>query len=73
VSWLPATWNANLVVWALIWGGLWGFQALALVTRPTLPSFGDLILAIQRSRLVRAFLLAGWAWWGWHVFVRGGW
>lgn len=73
MRWLPDTWTGNLVVWAIIWTALWGYQGLTLWVRPTLPSFGDAVFAVQRSRLVRWALLLGWAWWGWHTFVRGGW
>jgi hypothetical protein len=38
---LLATRDGNLVVWAVVWTVLWGYQAGALLVRPTLPSFGD--------------------------------
>ncbi|MBN2622550.1 MAG: hypothetical protein JXA83_04235 [Acidimicrobiales bacterium] len=36
-------------------------------------TFGDALAAALRPRPVRLLLLAGWLWFGWHVFVRVDW
>jgi hypothetical protein len=65
--------TVNLALWAVVWGALWCWQFVTMSRRPRLPSFGDLVFALQRGRLGRLLLFAGWAWIGWHVFVRGDW
>lgn len=49
---------------------LYELAALRLASVPTL---GDLAAVLARSRAGRWFLLFGWLWLGWHLFVRGGW
>ncbi len=48
------------------------FLAYELVTlaHPKLPSLGDGIDTMVRSRAWRWALLIGWLWLGWHLFVR---
>jgi hypothetical protein len=73
VTWPVPDLTVNLVLWGVIWGALWAWQFVTMARRPDLPSFGDLVLAVQRWRLGRLLLFAGWVWLGWHVFVRGDW
>lgn len=60
-----AGWTVAFVVLAL-------WQLTCLV-QPRLPSLSTVVTLLVRSRLARWLLLAGWFWWGWHVWVRGGW
>ena len=73
MSWPISSYVANNVIWVALWSALFGWQAYAMATRPRFPSFGDLLFALQRLRLFRLLLFAGWAWLGWHVFIRGDW
>ncbi|HEX2042674.1 MAG TPA: DUF6186 family protein [Acidimicrobiales bacterium] len=38
-----------------------------------LATFGDALDVVLRRWPVRAALLAGWLWLGWHLFVRADW
>jgi Family of unknown function (DUF6186) len=47
--------------------------ALELLSRRTgsrIPSFGRLLSAAMRTRTGRVGVVAGWAWFGLHLFVR---
>lgn len=66
---LPPTRAGNLVVWAVLWSALLGWQIVSVVV-PALPSIGDVVRAIRRRWLGRWALLAGWASLGWHLFVE---
>jgi hypothetical protein len=33
-------------------------------------TFGEALTALLQNRAARLFLLAGWLWLGWHLFVR---
>jgi hypothetical protein len=47
------------------------FQALGLLRRRS-ATLGQAIATLARTRPGRPLLLAAWLWWGWHLFVRGG-
>jgi hypothetical protein len=59
----------SLAVWAALGGAVVALQLLALATRrvATLSGLGHLL---ARVAPVRAFLLLGWMWLGWHLFAR---
>jgi hypothetical protein len=69
MSILPADLVLNLVIWALLALCLAAWQTFT-ARSPAQPSFGDLVRHARRWLLVRWLLLAGWAWLGWHLFVR---
>lgn len=60
------------VVWALLFGALFGWEALGLV-RPEagFPTLSDAFRAVMRYPVGRWVLFAVWLWFGWHAFVRG--
>jgi hypothetical protein len=66
---LPETRGANLVVWAVVWGCLVGFQLLTSVV-DRLPSIVAVVRFLRRWWLGRCVLLFGWAWLGVHLFAR---
>jgi hypothetical protein len=39
-------------------------------TRRGLPTIGEAFAALTRTRLARTIAVLGWAWIGWHLFVR---
>ena len=69
---LPESRTLILTVWTVAFAVLVLWHLTCLV-HPRLPSLSTVVTLLTRSRLVRWLLLAGWFWWGWHVWVRGGW
>jgi hypothetical protein len=69
VDFLPSTRAGNLLVWVVIWSsiGVWSAVTLAV---DGLPTFASVVRLVRRFWLGRLFLFAGWAWLGWHIFVR---
>ncbi|MDY6998106.1 MAG: DUF6186 family protein [Actinomycetota bacterium] len=61
-----------LVIWAVLFGALALWQLICLL-HPRLPSLTVVVDLVMTNRITRWLLLAGWFWWGWHVWVRGGW
>ena len=61
-----------LVIWALAFVVLALWQLICLL-HPRLPSLTVVVDVLFQWRILRWLLLAGWFWWGWHVWVRGGW
>ncbi len=59
----------SLVVWAALAAVLVALQLLALGTR-RLAAIGVLGGLLARMAPIRAFLLLGWMWLGWHLFAR---
>lgn len=68
----PESRTLILAVWVVAFAVLALWQLTCLV-HPRLPSLSTVVTILVRRRLVRWLLLAGWFWWGWHVWVRGGW
>lgn len=68
----PESRTLILAVWVVAFAVLALWQLTCLV-HPRLPSLSTVVTILVRSRLVRWLLLAAWFWWGWHVWVRGGW
>jgi hypothetical protein len=66
---LPHDFTANMLIWAVIWSALVGWQVVTARSR-RLPSFAPLVVLVRRTLITRWALLAGWAWLGWHLFVR---
>ncbi len=52
-----------IVVVAAAWGAV-------TATRPGLGTLRQAVDALTRTRLTRSVVLLGWAWIGWHLFVR---
>lgn len=73
VDLLPATRTGNLVVWASFALALVAWQVGTIAVGPRAWSFDDVVGSIHRLRVGRLLLFAFWFWFGWHVFVRGGW
>lgn len=66
------THTITLVGYTVLLSALAVYEILALRVA-AIPTLGDLAAVIARSRAGRWFLLVGWVWLGWHLFVRGGW
>jgi hypothetical protein len=59
---------ANLVLWAVICAALAGWQILT--ARRQLPTIATVVRRAREWWPSRLVLLLGWAWLGWHLFVR---
>ena len=51
--------------------GLVVIWTVATSVRPQLPTLAAVVRAVTAPRIGRVLLLLGWAWLGWHLFVRG--
>jgi hypothetical protein len=47
-----------------------GFHLLSLRPGSRIPPFGELLSHVMRTRSGRVGVVAGWAWFGLHLFVR---
>jgi hypothetical protein len=47
-------------------------EVVGLLSGGRFPTLGDVLSFLMRSRVGRWFVLIGWAWLGWHLFVRSG-
>jgi hypothetical protein len=47
-------------------------EVVGLLSNGRLPTLGDVLSFLMRSRVGRWFVLIGWVWLGWHLFVRSG-
>ena len=59
-----------MIVWIVLGILLVGVELVALVGSERFPTAGDVFTSLMRSNAGRWFVLAGWAWFGWHLFVR---
>jgi hypothetical protein len=63
--------SAGYLVWAILLGALFAWEALALAGVTGVPSLSGVFREITRYRLGRWALFALWLWAGWHFFIRG--
>ncbi len=56
-------------LWVALAISLLALQSVAL-TRNAVPGMGEVLGFAMRTRPGRWFVLVGWAWLGWHLFVR---
>jgi hypothetical protein len=61
-----------MTITAIMFGVLVLWQIVCL-THPRLPSLTVVVNLLFKWRITRWFLILGWLWWGWHVWVRGSW
>lgn len=62
----------GLVVWAVLFGLLLGYQGFALVrAQDRWPALSEVLDTVMRHAAGRWVLFALWLWFGWHLFVRG--
>lgn len=69
MSVLPDDRAANLAIFGVVWMAVISWQLITAHT-DRLPSFVSVVGLAKRWRTARWALLAGWAWLGWHLFVR---
>jgi hypothetical protein len=62
------------LVWAAVFGALFGWEGYALArggTAAGYPTLSDTARAVMRYPVGRWVLFALWLWFGWHTFIRG--
>jgi hypothetical protein len=59
-----------LAVWAVLAVALIGLEVAAHTRRDRVPAMTDVLDWLARTSPGRWFLVLGWAWLGWHWFVR---
>ena len=47
-------------------------EVVGMLSGGRFPTLGDVLSFLMRSRAGRWFVLIGWVWLGWHLFVRSG-
>lgn len=62
----------TLTIWAVLGGVAVAAELIALFVFRPFPTISDFFGLLERSRVLRWVLLLGWAWLGWHLFVRRG-
>jgi uncharacterized protein DUF6186 len=62
----------GLVVWALVFGVVLGYQGFCLTsTDDRWPALSEIVRDVMQHSVGRWVLFALWLWLGWHLFVRG--
>lgn len=56
--------------WIVIVAAIAVASTTAYVSHGRFPTFAALLREVSTHVVVRVLLLAGWAWLGWHFFVR---
>jgi hypothetical protein len=61
-----------LTVWIVLGLAAVVAEVVGLLSGGRFPTLGDVMSFLMRSRVGRWFVLIGWVWLGWHLFVRSG-
>lgn len=61
-----------LAGWIVLGLATIGAEVVGLLSGGRFPTLGDVLSFLMRSRAGRWFVLIGWVWLGWHLFVRSG-
>jgi hypothetical protein len=61
-----------LAGWVVLGLATLAAELAGLLSDGRFPTLGDVLRFLMRSRAGRWFVLVGWAWLGWHLFVRSG-
>jgi Family of unknown function (DUF6186) len=64
------THTSALVVWAVLFAALIGWQVVALCWPARWVGLGRVVGLVMQHVAVRVVLLLAWAWLGWHLFAR---
>ena len=62
--------EVSIAVYLVVLAGIVLLQVLATRTRAPVPSLGDLLTRVMRSRTGRVGVLVAWAWIGLHFFAK---
>ena len=58
--------------WVILGLAALAAEVVGLLSGGRFPTLGDVLSFLMRSRVGRWFVLIGWVWLGWHLFVRSG-
>ena len=61
-----------LAGWIVLGLAMLTAEVIGLLSGGRFPTLGDVLSFLMRSRVGRWFVLIGWIWLGWHLFVRSG-
>jgi Family of unknown function (DUF6186) len=61
-----------LAGWVVLGLAMLVTEVVGLLSGGRFPTLGDVLSFLMRSRVGRWFVLIGWVWLGWHLFVRSG-
>jgi hypothetical protein len=61
-----------LTGWVILGLAALAAEVIGLLSNGRFPTLGDVLSFLMRSRVGRWFVLIGWVWLGWHLFVRSG-
>jgi hypothetical protein len=61
-----------LTGWVVLGLAVLAAEVAGLLSGGRFPTLGDVLSFLMRSRVCRWFVLIGWVWLGWHLFVRSG-
>ena len=61
-----------LAGWIVLGLAMLTAEVIGLLSGGRFPTLGDVLSFLMRSRVGRWFVLIGWVWLGWHLFVRSG-
>lgn len=62
--------SVTIAGWVVIVAAIAIASTTAVVTHGRFPTLAALVRVVSKHVIVRVVLLAGWAWLGWHFFVR---
>ncbi len=62
--------TATLLGWAVLVAAFVVLEGRALARRGRFATIGDALDRVLATRAGRGFLVLGWLWAGWHLFVR---
>lgn len=62
--------DVTIAIWAFLLASVLIAESFAVAKPSSLATFGDTCSRLMRPVSARAVVLLGWAWLGWHFFVR---
>jgi hypothetical protein len=62
--------NVTVAGWIVLGTAMMVASIGALASRGRFPTLAALLRSATRTAVIRVIALAGWAWIGWHFFVR---
>ncbi|HZD71879.1 MAG TPA: DUF6186 family protein [Actinomycetes bacterium] len=66
------TWTLTLAGWVVLGLATAVAGMAGVLSNGRFPSLGDVLAFLMRARVGRWFVMIGWLWLGWHLFVRSG-
>jgi Family of unknown function (DUF6186) len=64
--------TVTLTGWIVLGLAVGVAELVGVLSNSRFPTLGDVLAFLMRPRVGRWFVLIGWLWLGWHLFVRSG-